>query len=233
MIIELYDFRYAPGIHWFECREAVEFGLYLSALHANGSTELLIRKCNNNKATALVTSASVLVRFVKVSKRGSFSGETGFKLSFTFHPYADGVPEKSSESGLFRCSTPLYASFRQHLHCKLQPECEGGEDEGAHCPYSNTQCAGRVASDNKCYQMFEKKDAGSIRSLEWMAARELCRQHGGQLATMKTSRQWQDLAKLYTYGKASVPANIGLRTADTHTPDMYKQFSNGWTGPPH
>ncbi|KAK7500556.1 hypothetical protein BaRGS_00008131, partial [Batillaria attramentaria] len=49
------------------------------------------------------------------------------------------------ESGLWDCSVPYYASFKQHVHCNLEVECDGGEDEGEHCPFSSPACGGGVA----------------------------------------------------------------------------------------
>jgi hypothetical protein len=71
-------------------------------------------------------------------------------MLFSFHDNSK-TPEKL-ESGMFQCNTSFYEDLHHHLHCNLEVECEGGEDEGSHCPFSNTECGGMVASGGKCYR---------------------------------------------------------------------------------
>ncbi|KAL8566443.1 hypothetical protein ACOMHN_015079 [Nucella lapillus] len=73
-----------------------------------------------------------------------------FKLFFSFfHP--GGIPRKLP-SGLWNCSASYYSSIHHHLDCNLKTECEDGQDETEHCPFSSPECQGLVALCNHCYQ---------------------------------------------------------------------------------
>ncbi|XP_025101655.1 G-protein coupled receptor GRL101-like [Pomacea canaliculata] len=46
------------------------------------------------------------------------------------------------DNGLWDCSVPYYNTFKLHLECNQESECDGGQDEGLHCPYSSLACNG-------------------------------------------------------------------------------------------
>jgi hypothetical protein len=51
----------------------------------------------------------------------------GFKMLYSFH-----LPSRrpvQNDKGLFNCSVDFYLDFSQHLHCNLEVECQGGQDE--------------------------------------------------------------------------------------------------------
>ncbi|PVD27178.1 hypothetical protein C0Q70_12332 [Pomacea canaliculata] len=80
----------------------------------------------------------------------------GFKMIYSLHPVHE-APAKL-DSGLWDCSVTPYNKFKQHLECNLEQECQGGEDEGSHCPFSSPSCNGSVAVANKCYVFFNSEE---------------------------------------------------------------------------
>ncbi|PVD27169.1 hypothetical protein C0Q70_12323 [Pomacea canaliculata] len=120
-------------------------------------------------------------------------------------------------SGLWDCSVPNYNTFKQHLECNLEAECDGGEDEGPHCGFSSLACNGSVAVGDKCYENLQTFEVVSARSSE-----EKCKKRGGHLATMKSREEWKAFVKLFQYGKRLSMAMIGLRTSRTDWPKYYK-----------
>ncbi|KAK7480598.1 hypothetical protein BaRGS_00028174 [Batillaria attramentaria] len=81
----------------------------------------------------------------------------GFKLLFSFHPVTKAPLFKMENAftPIFDCSGPRYASFKQHLHCNLDTECQHGEDEGEHCSFSPPGCDGHVGYQNKCFVLMK------------------------------------------------------------------------------
>ena len=192
--------------------------LWLHLLHLNGSKTEVLRIREPRNIPPHIFWTSLFIHFVTVDPPSCTLMGIGFKLLFSFHN-ASHTPVKL-DNGLFECSTPLYETFRQHLHCNLEKECKGGEDEGGHCPFSSEACEGAVASGDKCYRLFQPVLS---RPLEWNEARQYCKRHGGELAMMKTYAEWEDFSKLYTFGKISTNAFIGLHTGYSTSPDLYKR----------
>ncbi|XP_076472286.1 uncharacterized protein LOC143301780 [Babylonia areolata] len=59
-------------------------------------------------------------------------------------------------------STTSYSAFEDHLDCNLRTQCEDGQDETEHCPFSSPDCQGLVASRNKCFKLVTS-DKGVIK----------------------------------------------------------------------
>ena len=126
-------------------------------------------------------------------------------------------------SGLLDCSVSHYTSFKPHVHCNLQQECEGGEDEGGHCPFSSAACNGSVAVRGKCYRL-HTDTAGLI---PWSTAQERCRAIGENLAMMKTDDEWAAFSKalpssFFTMDRNERLVHTGLRGFDSTMPNMYQ-----------
>ncbi|PVD27186.1 hypothetical protein C0Q70_12340 [Pomacea canaliculata] len=118
----------------------------------------------------------------------------GFQMFFTFHPSSQAPLLLNSE--LWNCSVPHYNSFKQHLECNLEPECQGGEDEGPHCPFSSPACNGSVAVNNKCYRYVKNNSSSS-----WNGLVEQCKKLGGNVASMKSKEEWDAMLKIFESGK--------------------------------
>ncbi|KAK7096195.1 hypothetical protein V1264_005518 [Littorina saxatilis] len=167
--------------------------------------------CLTSDLAMQVYDKPLSIRFVTSS---SYE-ETGFKIKFTIQPFSN-TPRRL-QSGLFNCSVPSYASFKQHVHCNMKQECEGGEDEGGHCPFSSPACNGAVAVNNKCYTMIAKN--GPILRLQ----RE-CQQRNSQPATIKTKQELEAFSKLFL-GKSRYLKHelaIGLFGYDSSMPQYYR-----------
>ena len=140
-------------------------------------------------------------------------------MSYSFHLLI-AAPNMLG-SGLFNCSVSHYSSFQQHLHCNLELECQGGEDEGAHCPFSSPPCDGTVDASGKCYFFVVWKS-----KVTWQSARSECRKRGGDLAMMKTPTEWAAHWMLYDYGRRWHCAYIGLRLVSRPLMPLYR---NTWS----
>ena len=192
--------------------------LLLYLLHLNGSKTKVLHVNNTQYTAAHIFRTPLFIHYITPHFHTCTFIGIGFKLLFSFHN-ASHTPVKL-DNGLFECSTPLYETFRQHLHCNLEKECEGGEDEGGHCPFSSEACEGAVASGDKCYRLFYRQ---RLKSIEWEGAQQFCRRRGGDLAMMKTYTEWEDFSKLYVYGKIHTISHVGLHTGYTTSPDLYKR----------
>ena len=160
-------------------------------------------------------SATVVVQFVSRNIDNYAELARGMNLSFSFHPVT--AAPRRLDSGLFDCSVSAhYASFEQHVHCNLEPECEGGEDEGGHCPFSSPACRGWVEAGGKCFFPVDSDGA-----LSWEAAQRGCERRGGDLAMMKTPEEWEAFWKLYDYGRNWKCVYIGLKLNHTSLTRMY------------
>ena len=137
-------------------------------------------------------------------------------MSFSFH--ADSEAPRTLASGLFACNDRRYVSFKQHVHCNLRTECEGGEDEGSHCSFSSPACRGAVDAGGKCFFSVQ-----SHALVLWPAARQECQAKGGELAMMKTPIQFRAFWKIFEVGRDSSCAYVGLElTYDSLFP-LYKR----------
>ena len=116
---------------------------------AKGEGEKLIwKRCRLNNTTPEVYTTTLVIRF-----RGHpVESNCGFKFVYTFHSWVQS-PQKMAD-GMFNCSVSYYQDFKEHVHCNLYQECEGREDEGGHCSFSNTVCDGSVATKNKCLHSY-------------------------------------------------------------------------------
>ena len=112
--------------------------------------KLLWKRCNGHEITPEVYNTSLVIRF----QGHSADSGRGFKLFYTFHSWSQS-PQKLP-NGMFNCSVLYYQDFKVHMHCNLQQECEGREDEGGHCPFSSSACNGSLATKNKCIHLHGK-----------------------------------------------------------------------------
>ena len=164
----------------------------------------------------LLYSAVFAVRFVSGDALWDRDLRSGMNMSFSFHPSL-AAPSVLA-TGFFNCSVPHYVSFQQHVHCNLQQECEGGEDEGAHCPFSSASCKGQVAAGGKCYFPADFDHAVSQRK-----ARAECQQRGADLAMMKTPREWEAFWKIPHITRNWKCAYIGLHLNPRRVHPLYRQ----------
>ena len=114
------------------------------------------------------------------------------KMLFSFHPKNKALQRLNN--GLFNCSVDYYWRFQQHLSCNKKVECEDGQDETAHCPFSRPACQGLVASTHKCYRLFSRSGA---EGMNYLTAMSICRTLGLRLLSIKTIQVLRDLYKLY------------------------------------
>ena len=142
-----------------------------------------------------------------------------FKLFFSFHSQSH-VPRRQNR-GLYNCSVEDYWRFQQHLDCNLKVECEDGRDEGGHCPYSSPACDGWVASNYKCYKLFNLGSAFTP-----LRAHEECLKRGSGLASIKTARELGNFQKLFPVENRD--AITGLVSGYESMPFMYRGFPR-WT----
>ena len=201
----------------------------------NNRTLLTVRNsCEFSDIRPRVYNSSLLIRYsVSIARF-----RRNFRVDFSFHP--ESRPPVRLPGGLWDCSVPAhYASFKLHVHCNQQPECQGGEDEGGHCPFSSPACNGSLAvpgrsgsgSGGKCYRLHR---AGSMRAILWSDAQGRCRALGGNLATVKDDSEWEVMSKVaagrdsYQHGTSFYPyAYIGLQGFQSSMPNMY-QYMYRW-----
>ena len=62
-------------------------------------------------------------------------------------------------------------------------QCEDGRDEAGHCPHTSPACPGWVAVQHKCYKIF------TAGKLSLRQARDVCRAHGFELASVKGEQE--------------------------------------------
>ncbi|XP_076434628.1 G-protein coupled receptor GRL101-like [Babylonia areolata] len=55
--------------------------------------------------------------------------------------------------GLWNCSVSHYPSFRHHVACNLNTDCEDGRDESGQCPYNHPECREWVDVCGRCYKV--------------------------------------------------------------------------------
>ncbi|KAL8559361.1 hypothetical protein ACOMHN_045081 [Nucella lapillus] len=183
----------------------------LSPLGANHKV-LLARYCGALVIPPLVSEFSLLFHFK--TQTNCRNARSGFKAFYSlFH-----IREKPQMlDGLFNCSTANYDRFRPHLGCNLEYECIAGEDETGQCPFSDFRCNGLVSSGHKCYQyVFWDEHLSSY------AAQKECARRDGDLAMVKSQTEWNNLQKMFQYGKQFKAALFGVRTGDFTLPDMYR-----------
>ncbi|KAK7497060.1 hypothetical protein BaRGS_00011796, partial [Batillaria attramentaria] len=194
--------------------------LQLSEIDSSGTEDEIWTKCGMHVVPAEVYNSTVLIlRFVY----NYHFPIKGFKMVYSFHQ--KHLAPRKVGVGMFNCSVPHYSSFQQHLDCNLDTECEGGEDEGEHCPFSPPGCNGTVGYKNKCYVL--KKTTGDILSQD-DAERE-CVKLGGRLAMMKTRGEWESFLDIIRYGRQTeIYSHIGMTTTDDSMSDIYR-FNTRWS----
>ncbi|KAL8565917.1 hypothetical protein ACOMHN_000494 [Nucella lapillus] len=144
----------------------------------------------------------------------------GVKFLFSFHA-ANQLPNVLN-SGLWNCSVTHYAGFRHHVHCNLDKECEGGEDEGGGCPFSSEACHGDVAVGNgKCYRLHL-----SHAPLAPSEAQRGCQEKGGNLAVVITRQEVAAFLTLFLVAKTRQPSYVGLMLYNDQVPTIYLKL---WT----
>ena len=141
-------------------------------------------------------------------------------VHFSFHPRSE-IPQKLS-SGLYNCTVGYYWRFKEHLDCNLNVECEDGQDEAGHCPFSNRACQGWVASGNKCYIYRKGTLGGSAQS--YSDADKYCRSLNASLATFRDSKDGyvvlDKISRVVTYFENSI---IGVRYGVLSVPNVYRR----------
>ena len=167
----------------------------------------------------LYHSAMLTIRFKSEKSDWDVELRSGVNMSFSFHPQlsAPGL----LTTGLFNCSVPHYTSFQQHLHCNLKQDCEGGEDEGAHCPFSSPHCKGWVEAGGKCYIPVD-----SHHTLSWQTARSKCKSRGADLAMVKTPVEWEAFWKISHIARNWKCAYVGLHLNSRSPNPLYRKT---WT----
>ncbi|KAL8586635.1 hypothetical protein ACOMHN_040143 [Nucella lapillus] len=154
-------------------------GIWLYSLQAAGRTLILYR--GRHAVIPLDVHHTSLLFHFKTQKFCSHC-RTGFRTVFSFHLISE-APVKL-DSGRFNCTSPHYPAYKRHVECNLSPECEGGEDQGAHCPYSSPKCGGWVRSGVKCYSYIDWK-----KPISFYGAQAECLMNNGNLAMMKTDSE--------------------------------------------
>ena len=167
----------------------------------------------------LYHSAVMAVHFKSERSDWDVKQRSGMNMSFSFHPplAAPGL----LTTGFFNCSVSHYTSFQQHLHCNLKQECEGGEDEGAHCPFSSPSCKGWVEAGGKCYIPVD-----SDHAVSWQTAQSQCKNSGADLAMMKTPSQWEAFWKISHVSRNWQCAYVGLQLKSRSVHSLYRKT---WT----
>ncbi|KAK7095196.1 hypothetical protein V1264_006640 [Littorina saxatilis] len=195
-----------------ECQNNVTF---TTIDRASQRTKEVLVACTNEDLPIRTYTSPLNIHFTTFDAGPPW---TGFKFKFTIQPFSK--TPKRLKSGLFNCSVPYYASFKQHVHCNMKQECEGGEDEGGHCPFSSPACNGSVAVNNKCYTLFVQPLA-----LSGTSSHNFCQKRGLQPAMMKTTEEWGAFSKLlFSHSRVlDEKIAIGLVYYDWKMPQYYRR----------
>ena len=204
--------------------------LYVTAM--NGTQQRTHRLAFEKRVPAEVYRATRLNIRLGMTEHGDVCG-VGFKMLFSFHPEAD-APQKL-ENGLFNCSVGHYSSFRQHLDCNLEQECQEGQDETERCPYSSPACRGKVALGNRCIFQVSKVlsryywDDGSLseHTMSWSQAEDECRSRGARMATFKTGEDLSVISEFEKHKLPNVNVAVGMTFGGKDVPFMYRYILRG------
>ena len=139
----------------------------------------------------------------------------GFRLYFSVHKESNALTRTAGN--LWNCSVPHFNDFKLHFPCDLVGQCLGREDE-VHCPYTTDTCGlGLITLGDRCLTHHTASE-GSWRKMAF-----LCRQKGGQLASLRSRRDQDSLAN-YIYPQTVVydfdRVAIGIYTASSSLPHM-------------
>ena len=195
-------------------------GLELYGGYQSGSEAPLWRECDEHAdiESYLLESSTVTVVWPR-----QYNTREYIKLQFSFH-HKDKPPHRLS-SGLFNCSVDDYWTFRQHLHCNMKAECQDGQDETGHCPFSSPACGGWVASRNKCYRHVSKetltKYVPYARSAHLKAA-EYCASHNASVAA-PTDKEDMNSLFFITDLLYNEPTVVRLMFGQLAVPNIYRR----------
>jgi hypothetical protein len=148
-----------------------------------------------------VFPSSLSIRFTAYNS----AENVGFKLLFSFHR-AEEEPTFVANTSLLDCSDRAqYATFKQHVHCNLDVECHGGEDEEAEeCPLKSPLCpANTYRFHDFCLHLF------SIARAEYPNFETTCRERGLQLVTLNPVSKHRAFRELLSHSKSLGPILIG------------------------
>ena len=185
------------------------FRISLSIIHPHSSAKTVWSRHGLLNTPAVISNRSVSIKLLTATQC------VHFKIYFSLHTYP-ALPQQL-RSGFFNCSVAHYASFKDHLHCNLKPECEGREDEGGHCPFSSPACDGKMAvGDTKCYSLHI-----SDNKISWLEAQTLCWAKSGKLATIRFKEEERIFLKMLRIANRAPLTYIGL-TMDKTVPNLYR-----------
>ena len=181
----------------------------LSIIHPHSSAKIMWSRRGLLNTPAVISNSSVSIKLL--TQRPCIP----FKIVFSLHTHPD-LPQQS-RNGFFNCSVAHYASFKDHLHCNLKPECEGREDEGGHCPFSSPACDGKMAvAGTKCYSLHV-----SDNKISWLEAQKLCEVKSAKLATIRFKEEVGIFLKMLRIANRAQLTYIGL-TMDKTVPNLYR-----------
>ena len=200
-------------------------GVDVYSQEKNGSGDLLWVSCDSRYADTYILEASKVILVWRVPSADCLGSVVCWTMYFSFHPQSE-APQRLS-NGLFNCSVDYYWRFQQHLDCNLKVECEDGQDETEHCPFSSPACQGWVALSGKCYKYISRETFGRHFQLgEKLKAAEYCASMNASLAFMKFN-------DLYTFQriyrerrKKSSPFSctlIGISYGTLSVPNIYRK----------
>ena len=209
------------------------YGMRVYTSGHNNSEVLLMKRCEHRYTdTYLLDASNVTLRWRKHPTRcgvqhGKHRHFVCAKMYVSFHPKSK-TPQRLS-SGLYNCSVDYYWTFKQHLDCNLKVECEDGQDETGHCPFSSPACHGWVASRNKCYKYFSADTiARSVEEKQspYMKSVSFCSSLNASIATLRTR---DDITTIYNVFKERLHAEflferavVGLSYGSLSVPSMYR-----------
>ena len=216
---------FQPGDNFWE---PCDVFLELTVSARSNNTTMLWKKCTDEKISPKLYNITRLILRLHTAKhwvlpmmRNPTNAGAGFKMLFSFHP-TDAVPQMLSD-GRFNCSVDHFSSFREHLDCNMEQECDNRQDETGQCPFSSPACGGKVASHNKCYFYIR------VGRMSWNLAEDKCREHGGRLATIKTSQELLDAKQMPLLSKEEkIVVYVGMVFDGTRVPMMYRNIWR-WT----
>lgn len=182
-------------------------------IEPNGPDTEALEFCGHMTPPAFTVRCQQLhVRYMHTLHTASKGLNTGFSLRVSYH-HDSALPQRLA-GGLWNCSVPYWADFKQHLLCNLITECAGGEDEVG-CPYSSEETCGLdyLAAGGSCF-FYPFTPPGL---LSWNDAASLCWSKGGHLPTMNTPDKWHAVLNLLSYRNWE-KVFVGLTSVSPHLP---------------
>ena len=152
---------------------------------------------------------------------------------FSFHPV--GKVPVTLNTGLYNCSVDYYWRFHHHLDCNLKVECEDGQDETEHCPYSSPACQGWVAVGNKCYTYVSRDTLDrSVQTGEssHVKAVKFCASLNASIATFRTSNELHTISDIFRKRISLLTifsrGVVGLFYGTLSVPNIYRRSLVGY-----